>query len=1646
MDSKLLSRVILVLVLVFNSVSFAQTYQQVNYSITEVSKAESALLGTPQIQASDYKVFQMDIDAIKAQMTGVGFRENPSSGFIAQLSFPHPDGSMHNYQARGNQTMDPALAALFPEIKSYDAAGVNNGAKVKWDITPQGFHAMIMLPNESTIYIDPLIQGNTDYYIVYHKKDFYSTKQMLCEFSGQSLLEDEFGGTIKSFGTCELRTYRAAIAATGEYTTFHGGTVALAQAAQVTTMNRVNGCFERDMAVTMTIIANNNLLIYTNAATDPYANGNPGTMITQNQTNVNTIIGNANYDIGHVFGTNSGGLAGLGVVCVTNQKARGVTGSGAPIGDPFDIDYVAHEMGHQFGCNHTFNNSCGGNRNNATAMEPGSGTTIMAYAGICAPDIQSNSDDHFHGISLQEMGNHLASTNCPVITALANSAPNITGTNGNITVPANTPFALTAFATDPDGDVLSYCWEQMDNGISTQAPVGTSTIGPNFRSNPPINNPTRYFPNLTSLAAGGPFTWEVIPTVTRTMNFRVTVRDQSLGVAGCNDHADVTITTDAGSGPFIVQYPSVTGIVWAGLTSETVTWSVANTNVAPVACSLVDILLSTDGGLTYPTVLASGVPNDGSQPITVPNIATTTARIMVICSNGTFFDISNNNFQITMASFDYSLGASPLSINICQPNDAVYTVNIGSVGGFNDPVALSVTGVPAGATFSFSVNPVTPVGTSTLTISNTGAAAPGVYTITITGNSTTGIKTTNVELIITSANPTPVVQIIPLNGATSVSTPTAFSWTTSPTIGVTYEIEIATDAGFASIVDQATGLPTASYTSTVLLGITTYYWRVRSVTNCGTSAWSLGFSFTTLGCFQFTPTNLPVTIPTAGPVTVSSSVNVPIAGTINDVNVIDLIGTHTRIKDLIITLTSPLGTVVTLMNQVCNNQDNFNVDFDDAAASAVLPCPPVDGNPYQPNGLLSAFNGESATGTWTLTITDVTNLQGGALTNWILEICVDPPVSCINPDIPTLIAGSTVCPNTATTLSVGAANLNDATSWEWYTGTCGGTSAGSGANLVVNPAISTTYYVRGEGGCAVPGVCASVTVNVEDSNAPTVTCPGNQIENFNAACQFTLPDYTSLVTVIDNCDASPVITQSPIPGSVIFGNATITITATDASGNVGACAFDVVPNDATPPTISCPGNQTTCLTTMPDYSGLVVATDNCGTLTIVQSPSVGTPITGTTLVTMTATDGNSNVSTCTFSVLGALTFNETATATICSGQTYNFGTQALTSAGVYTELFTSTSGCDSSVVLSLNVNPTYNETAIATICAGQTYNFGTQALTSAGVYTELFTSTSGCDSSVVLSLNVNPTYNETATATICAGQTYNFGSQTLTSTGVYTELFSSMAGCDSLVVLTLNVSSGFLSNENATICEGQTYLFPDGSAGTTTQVYTSVLSNSIGCDSTIVTALTVHPVYNITEAATICDGETYTFPDGSFGTTAQTHTSTLTTASGCDSLIITVLDVQMIDNSITLVDQTITANQTGALYQWIDCANNNPIAGEVNQSFIATAVNGNYAVIVTIGNCSDTSDCVNIDLSGLDNLYANSILIYPNPTDDIVNIEWEGKIELIEVTDVRGRLVERIDNLSGQAVKINLTKHEAGVYFIRLQNQNGSSVYDIMKY
>ena len=918
------------------------------------------------------------------------------------ISLPMPDGSLQQFYISRSSIMAKGLQDKFPKIQTYAGIGIDDiYATLRFDWTPHGFHAMVLSPS-GTVFIDPYARQQQVVYSSYYKTDFQAIgKQMICAFqgkginiSGQHTMESK-----ASFGDCQLRSYRLALAATGEYTQFHGGSVPDALAAMVTTMNRVNGVYQRDLGVQMELIANNQLLIYTDGSSDPYSNGNASTMLNQNQNNINNVIGAANYDIGHVFGTNSGGVAGFGVVCSNNSKARGVTGGSSPIGDPFDIDYVAHEIGHQFGASHTFNgtaSSCSGNGSSSSAFEPGSGSTIMAYAGICGnQNVQSNSDAYFHARSLEQISNFISSTSCANISLTNNNAPTILQTSPNLIIPASTPFFLEAEATDADGDGLTYCWEQYDNQSSPQPPSANSTVGPNFRSFDPEISPRRYFPQLSALSANINPTWEVLSNVSRSMRFRLSVRDNALPAA-CTDDAFVNLNVDENSGPFVVQSPNTSGISWAGLSSQTITWDVANTDLSPINCAFVNILLSTDGGMSFTDTLASQVPNTGSYSLLIPNTPTSQARILVAGYKHIFFDISDEDFQITAAVPDFNLSFDSVDPYLCISDTHEFQIHVGSILGFSDTVDLSVDIQPnTGLDATLNDSVVVAGDSAILILQSDQNAQPGNYSLTVSGNSSTGIHQIMLNFQLINGNPAIPTLNFPQDTSLGVSTAPVFDWD-SVSGAAQYELEISTDFSFNQNVLSYSGITESSFQADSLLNTyTLYYWRVKAVNPCGMT-YSPIFNFMTAGatCNTYVSQDVPKNIPSQAS-SIQSILSIPDSGKIQSIRVINLQGTHSWINDLVFTLTSPSGTTITLIDQICDSQNNFNITLDDQGDPHFnIPCPPTDGGTYQPAQNLAAFAGEEISGDWTLTIDDLFNQDGGSLDGWGLEICYDVPLPC----------------------------------------------------------------------------------------------------------------------------------------------------------------------------------------------------------------------------------------------------------------------------------------------------------------------------------------------------------------------------------------------------------------------------------------------------------------------------------------------------------------------------------------------------------------------------------------------------------------------------------------------------------------------------
>jgi subtilisin-like proprotein convertase family protein len=586
-----------------------------------------------------------------------------------EVSLPMPNGQMESFRVYNFPVLESQLAAAYPALRSFSATCVRNpNMNAKIELTPHGFSAMIFGHDQGTIFINPHNVTDKTYYSFY-KKDLPDELYAFdCKVFGSEQERDQITGDDANYraGDCQLRQYRLALACTGEYAQLiddgddsNGNIIADVLADMVVTINRINGIFENEAGLTMVIIADNENIIFTDPDTDPYTNSSTSEMLGENISVCRNFIGSANFDIGHVLGFGGGGQAFLRSPC-TGNKAQGVSKRRAGNYARF-LSTLAHEMGHQYGANHTHGNDCF--RVTLSSYEVGSGSTIMSYAGICPPYVESAPDLYYHANSLERMGNFVidGGNSCATILSTANNAP-IADAGSNYIIPVSTPFVLTGNAIDPDHDPITYCWEQWDREFTVQPPSPLSTEGPAIRSFPPTTDSVRYIPRLSDLRISNNSIWEVLPEVSRDLNFRLTVRDNNSGY-GCTDESDMTVTTDASAGPFVITAPN-SSMTWDVGTMEMITWDVANTDMAPINCADVDILYSTDGGLTFPNVLAANIPNNGATQITVPEVISSSVRFMVRCSDNIFFDISDADVVIGIRQTCLQINSTDIPIAI----------------------------------------------------------------------------------------------------------------------------------------------------------------------------------------------------------------------------------------------------------------------------------------------------------------------------------------------------------------------------------------------------------------------------------------------------------------------------------------------------------------------------------------------------------------------------------------------------------------------------------------------------------------------------------------------------------------------------------------------------------------------------------------------------------------------------------------------------------------------------------------------------------------------------------------------------------------------------------------------------------------------
>ncbi|HKK78346.1 MAG TPA: zinc-dependent metalloprotease family protein, partial [Phaeodactylibacter sp.] len=676
------------------------------------------------------------------------------------------------------------------------------------------------------------------------------------------------------------------------------------------------------------------------------------------------------------------GVAGLASICQDNRKGQGFTAADPPVGDPFAIDYLAHEIGHQFGGNHTQNNNC--NRVGNSAVEPGSASTIMGYAGICPPNLQSNSDPYFHAVSQEEMLNYTLNgvgASCATFLETGNTTPEVEAGESGLVIPLSTPFELMGQATDAEGDSLSYCWEQMDVGPSS-SPNNPQGNAPLFRSFLPQSDPLRVFPRISDLVENTTVVGEILPSYERSMAFRLTVRDHFGGV-GFDDRS---LTVSADAGPFVVLSQN-TPQAWTAGTLHLVEWDVANTDQAPVNTDSVFIYLSEDGGFSYPHLLSDGaVPNDGKQLVVIPDSLQGDAfRLKVKAADNVFFDINDENFSIIPSETPgLSLGTDQREMLACGGDTVRYTVEGVGVLGLQGRAAVRAEGLPGGLNL-IAADSIDLPGQLAVSLAGTESLPTGLYPFSLIAERDSVADTLLLALRLFAGAPGPSALLFPGEDQEGVSVNPTLVWAAHPD-AETYRLEVALDPFFNDLYLQEGDLVDTTYQITGLPDSTVIYWRVIGQNaSCGSGLFSANAFLTErLVCETFVSEEVPIDLGDSAPF-LFSALEVDLNQPVRDVNVVNLAGSFSPIDNIEIRLISPDGATVELYGGDCESGITvFSVALDDEAQDE-LPCPLL-GGVFRPKGTLRDFNDSDPQGEWNLGL-NKTGGGSGELTAWSLEIC-----------------------------------------------------------------------------------------------------------------------------------------------------------------------------------------------------------------------------------------------------------------------------------------------------------------------------------------------------------------------------------------------------------------------------------------------------------------------------------------------------------------------------------------------------------------------------------------------------------------------------------------------------------------------------------
>lgn len=979
-----------------------------------IHEAEVATKSSRSIIPQKYQVSDVDINNLKRFLRNEVTKEVGKT----KISLLNPTGQFEEYVIFEVEMMEEGLAEKYPSIKTYKGYHAERaGERVHLGISPTGFYATVV-SHRGSYSIDRYADKQDRYYISYYHRDHIDEGAMshTCGTKATDFKGETIGSSPRnSAQNLPLRVYRFALACTGEFGAFYGPEKEDVLGEMMKSVARMNLALENDFAIRLVLIADNDKLIWTDASTDPYPDGNTGKLLLDQNTSVlSTNVGFGSFDIGHVYTRgcdDTGGIAFLESACAAN-KGGGVSCHYSNDITAMAIRVGAHEVGHQLGSNHTFNN-CSGNENPSTAYEPGSGSTIMSYGGLCMSQLNviGLADDYYHVSSIIEVTKftrELFGNTCATKMETNNNIPEINiDLESGFYLPISTPFALTGRAIDDQGDELTYTWEQFDLGPAVP-PGSPAANSPLFVSSYPNDNPTRTFPNMDLIVNNSNDKREVLPDYARDMNFMFVVRDnnpESGGVAW----EKVNFFTAASAGPFLVDFPNSLDTFKAGEEIE-VFWDVANTDQELVNCQSVNILLSLDGGYTYDDVLISKTPNDGREKIFIPNLVSSKARIKIEAADNIFFDISNEDFTITEADEPgYIFGFGPKILEGCVPDEIAIEIESEALLGYDQIIDFKVaSGLQEGISVSFTKASILPGESTTATVSFTDPSISGEFILEFWAISNLDTVKRELFLYLTSLDFGDIQALTPAPGEVGTMVAPFFTWH-EDSDAEKYRFLLSDNPSFdpevSNLLYDQLVTDTFFELDDILSKSTLYYWTVVGENDCGLGEINDVYTFGTeaLSCSSYAYNDLPLGISQSGVIEINLPIEVLGEGQVTDVNVLKIRGTHTWVSELKGELISPSGLEVLLFNKKCGNQSNFNAGFDDDAVGGIT-CPLNQGIFYQPQEKLDTFTGEDIAGTWIFRLTDTQVGNGGTVQEYVLELCSNvvfaSPILVVNNQMP----------------------------------------------------------------------------------------------------------------------------------------------------------------------------------------------------------------------------------------------------------------------------------------------------------------------------------------------------------------------------------------------------------------------------------------------------------------------------------------------------------------------------------------------------------------------------------------------------------------------------------------------------------------------